>query len=92
MEPQTAIDLGRDAIMTSLLVSSPVLVVGMVVGLLIGLLQALTQIQDQTVSFVPKIVAMVLVLSLCLPWLVQHMLEYSEVLITNIPKVISGGG
>jgi flagellar biosynthesis protein FliQ len=40
---------------------------------------------------VPKIVAMVLALSLCLPWLVQHMVEYSEVLIVNIPKVISGG-
>ena len=91
MEPQTAIDLGRDAIMTSMLLSSPLLIVGMVIGLLIGLLQALSQIQDQTVAFVPKMIAMVVALCLSLPWLVQHMLAYSEALITNIPKVISGG-
>ena len=50
-----------------LLIGSPVLLVGVVVGLLIGLFQALTQIQDQTISFVPKIVAMVAVLALVLP-------------------------
>lgn len=91
MDAQSAIDMGQQAIMTSLLVSAPILIVGLVVGLLLGLLQALTQIQDQTVAFVPKIVAMVLVLSVCLPWLVQHMLDYSEALITNIPRMISGG-
>ena len=91
MNPQDAVDLGRDAIMTTLLVSAPVLVVGILVGLLIGLAQALTQIQDQTVSFVPKILAMVAVLGFCLPWMLQRMAEYSEALITNIPRVISGG-
>ena len=55
-------------------------------GLLIGLIQALTQIQDQTISFVPKIVTMVLVLVMCLPWLIQRMMTYSEDLITNIPQ------
>ena len=53
---------------------------------MIGLAQALTQVQDQTVAFVPKIVAMVAVLVLCLPWLVQKMVEYSEMLIANIPQ------
>ena len=91
MDPQTAIDLGRDAIMTSLIIGAPVLLVGVVVGLLIGLLQALTQVQDQTVSFVPKIVAMVAALSLCLPWLIERMVEYSHAVIANIPKIIAGG-
>lgn len=91
MDTQSAVDMGQQAIMTSLLVSSPILIIGLIVGLGLGLLQALTQIQDQTVAFVPKIVAMVLVLSLCLPWLVQHMLDYSATLITNIPRMISGG-
>jgi flagellar biosynthetic protein FliQ len=86
MDAQTVIDLGRHAIWTSLLVSSPVLLAGMVVGLLIGLLQALTQIQEQTVAFVPKIVAMVLVLSLTLPWLITQLLQYSSDLITTIPN------
>lgn len=91
MQAENAIDLGRQAIMTALLLGAPLLVVGMIVGLIIGLLQALTQVQDQTISFVPKIVAMVVALAFCLPWLIQMMTEYSEDLIVNIPRVISGG-
>ena len=60
MDPRDIIDLGREAIWIALLVAAPVLLTGMIVGLLVGLLQALTQIQEQTVAFVPKIVAMVL--------------------------------
>ena len=91
MDPHTAVDLCQDAILTCLIVGAPVLIIGMLVGLLVGLLQALTQVQDQTVSFVPKIVAMVVALAASLPWLIQHMMEYSEGLITDIPRVISGG-
>ena len=64
MDIQDAIDLGREAIMVSLWVSAPMLAAGMLVGLIIGLLQALTQIQEQTVAFVPKLVAMVLAFAL----------------------------
>jgi len=88
MDPTDAIQLGREAIWTALLIGSPVLVVGMVVGLLIGLLQALTQIQEQTISFVPKIVAMVLALSLALPWLIMQIVRYSNDLITGIPDML----
>ena len=91
MNAQSAIDIGREAMFTALLISSPVLLVGVAVGLVIGILQALTQVQDPTVSFVPKIVAMVLALSFCLPWLIQHMLEYSSRVITSIPRLITGG-
>ena len=91
MDPSDAISLTQQAITTSLLLGAPLLLVGMAVGLLIGLAQALTQVQDQTVAFVPKIVAMFVALLLCLPWLTQKMMEYSEALITNIPRTISGG-
>ena len=91
MDPSDAITLTQQAITTSLLLGAPLLLVGMAVGLLIGLAQALTQVQDQTVAFVPKIVAMFIALLLCLPWLTQKMMEYSEALITNIPRTISGG-
>ena len=91
MSPQDAVNLTQQAILTSLILCAPLLLVGMVVGLLIGLAQALTQVQDQTVAFVPKIVAMVAALLLCLPWLTQKMMEYSQQLIINIPKTISGG-
>ncbi len=86
MDPQDAIELGREALWTALLIGSPVLVAGMVVGLLIGLVQALTQIQEQTVAFVPKIVAMVLALAVTLPWLIVRMIEYSTDLILHIPS------
>ena len=86
MDSQEAIDLGREAIWLALMIGSPVLLSGMIVGLLVGLFQALTQIQEQTVAFVPKIVAMVLALSIALPWLVTRMLQYSTDLITEIPS------
>lgn len=91
MDAQEAIQLMQQAMLTALLLGAPVLVAGVLVGLLIGLAQALTQVQDQTVAFVPKIVAMVAVLLLCLPWLIQKMVDYSEGLIVNIPKTLSGG-
>jgi len=85
MDPQDAIEVGREAIWIALLIGSPVLVAGMLVGLLVGLLQALTQVQEQTVAFVPKIVAMILVLSFTLPWLIAQMVQYSSELIAGIP-------
>ena len=91
MSPDDAITLVQQAMITSLILSAPLLLVGMAVGLLIGLAQALTQVQDQTVSFVPKIVAITAALIVCLPWLIQRMLEYSETLFVNIPRSISGG-
>jgi flagellar biosynthetic protein FliQ len=86
MDPHDAIDLGRQAMMMTLLISAPVLIAGMIVGLLIGLMQALTQIQEQTIAFVPKIVAMVAVLAITLPWIVQRVVEYSQTLIVEIPQ------
>jgi flagellar biosynthesis protein FliQ len=85
MDSQTVVDLGREAIWNMLMIGSPILVAGMAVGLLIGLLQALTQIQEQTVAFVPKLIAMVLVLSIALPWLIARMVQYSHDLIAGIP-------
>lgn len=88
MDPQDAIDLGQHAIWITLLLGAPVLVAGMVIGLVVGLLQALTQVQEQTVAFVPKILAMLLALSFTLPWLVARMIEYSAELIRDIPNTL----
>jgi flagellar biosynthesis protein FliQ len=84
MSPQTAIDLGREAIWTTLLIGSPVLVAALLVGLVIGLLQSLTQIQEQSVAFVPKIIVMFLVLSVSLPWLITRMVQYTSTLVGGI--------
>jgi flagellar biosynthetic protein FliQ len=75
-------------VMMTLMLAAPVLIAATAVGLAIGLLQALTQVQDQTVSFVPKLVAMLIVISLTLPWLLTRMTEYSHNLIVNIPQML----
>jgi flagellar biosynthesis protein FliQ len=85
MDTQSAIDLVREALWTTLIVASPVLVAALVVGLVVGLLQSLTQIQEQAVSFVPKIVIMLLVLSVSLPWLISRMVHYASEVIGGIP-------
>lgn len=85
MQPQDIVDLARHAILITLLLSAPALVAGLVVGLLVGLLQALTQVQEQTVAFVPKLLAMFLVLAVSLPWLISQMSDYIVDLYTNIP-------
>jgi flagellar biosynthetic protein FliQ len=88
MDPQDAIDLAREALIIATLISAPALLAGMLVGLLVGLIQALTQIQEQTVAFVPKLIAMVVALGLSLPWLLTRLLEYSRELISNIPATL----
>ena len=88
MESYHAVDIGREAIMIALQISAPVLVVGMVVGLIVGLAQALTQIQEQTVAFVPKLLVMILAVSLSLPWLLTRLIEYTQDLISNIPNTL----
>lgn len=85
MAAQDAIDLVRNAIVMSLLLGAPVLMIGMVVGLFVGLIQALTQIQDQTVSTVPKLVAMTIAIMVALPWMTDQLLDYSRNLIREIP-------
>jgi len=75
--PFDALDLLRDALLETLLLSAPVLVAGLLVGLLISIGQAVTQIQEQTLSFVPKIVAMLVVAALLMGWLAQRMVEFA---------------
>lgn len=91
MDVQQSIDIGREAMMTALVLGTPVLAAGLAVAVLVGVFQALTQIQDQTISFISKLLAMVVALGLCLPWIVERMVQYSQNLITNIPQTIVGG-
>ncbi|TWU03460.1 Flagellar biosynthetic protein FliQ [Neorhodopirellula pilleata] len=78
LETSAAVDLAREALIIAIVIAAPMLIVGMAAGLAIGLIQALTQIQDQTVSFVPKLLAMAAVLVACLPWLMTRMLEFTR--------------
>ena len=84
MTVEHAIELSRDAVLLSLLIGAPIMLMAVVVGLLISMLQAVTQIQDQTISFVPKMIAMTFTLIYVLPWTLSRMMEYSTSLIANI--------
>jgi len=74
----SALDLGREALLTTLVIAGPILAVGILVGLVISLLQSLTQLQDQTFSIVPKIVAMFAAAVFFVPWLANRLVEYAQ--------------
>jgi flagellar biosynthetic protein FliQ len=78
MEVDQASDLIRQTLLLALLVSAPMLGIGLVVGVLISLFQAVTQIQEQTLTFVPKIAAMIAGAILLMPWMSHHLLEYAQ--------------
>lgn len=73
-----ATELIRRALLLVLLVSAPVLICGLAVGLVVSLLQAVTQVHEQTLSFIPKIAAMVIATIVMLPWIGGHMLEFAR--------------
>ena len=88
MTPDHAVELMRSALVLSLLIGAPALVTAIVVGLLVSLLQAVTQLQDQTLSFVPKIIAMMVVMLYTLPWALNMVVEYSHELFQEIPRAL----
>ena len=84
MNEVEVIDIARDAMMTMLLVSAPVLLVGLVIGLAISIFQTLTHIQEMTLTFIPKITAVFAVSIIALPWMLRHLTEFTERLMDKI--------
>lgn len=78
MDAQDAIDVSREAIKVCLMVGGPILLAGLLIGLLVGIFQSMTQIQDQSVSFVPKLFGVGIVFALCLPWCSDHLFDFAE--------------
>ena len=72
-------ELIRQALLLALFVAAPVLLAGLLVGLTVSLLQAVTQVQEQTLTFIPKIVAMVVCAIVLTPWIAQHVIEFARV-------------
>ena len=72
-----AMDLARDAMILVMLISAPVLLIGMIVGLVISLIQAVTQLQEQTLVFVPKMIAMAVAAVIVLPWMTNKIMEFT---------------
>lgn len=88
MTPEFVINLGSEAIKLALILSLPLLGVGLIVGLIVAVLQATTQIQEMTLSFVPKIVSVLLALLAASPWMINKMTTFTRQLIENIPEII----
>ncbi len=85
MEFGQALELGRDAFWMAMSTSAPILVIGLGVGLIIAFGQAITQLQEQTLSFVPKIAAMVVAASVFIPWIADRMIAYTESMLSTLP-------
>jgi flagellar biosynthetic protein FliQ len=88
MQPEIAIDIGRQALIVTLIISSPILVAGLVVGVVIGVLQAVTQIHEMTLTFIPKILIMVAVFLAMMPWMMITLVDYTTGLFDMIPLVV----
>lgn len=88
MSPELVMSLGQESIKTMMLLSAPLLICAVVVGLLISVFQAVTQINEATLSFVPKIVAIVLTLIFCGPWMIDVMSRFTITLFDNISTYV----
>jgi len=87
MTEQMAVEICKDAVWTTLLVAAPMLIAGLVVGIAVSLFQSVTQIHEMTLTFIPKILAVVVVLILALPWIIRVLLSYTAEVFTLIGGV-----
>ncbi|WP_293761869.1 flagellar biosynthesis protein FliQ [uncultured Aquitalea sp.] len=88
MSPELVINLVQQALYVLIIVAAPVLLVSLVVGLLVSVLQAATQINEMTLTFIPKLLAMFLVLVLAGPWMLSTLIDYTTRLFKSIPGMI----
>ncbi|MDK2877489.1 MAG: flagellar biosynthesis protein FliQ [Thermoanaerobacteraceae bacterium] len=88
MAQETIIHLGQQALTVVLLVSAPMLGLGMLVGIIISILQATTQIQEQTMTFVPKIVAVIAAILIFGPWMLTVITQFTQNLFSELPNFI----
>ncbi len=88
MTPQAVLTFGREALTLLLMISLPVLLTVLVVGLVVSIFQAVTQINENTLSFVPKLIAAVLVFAIAGPWMLTTVVDFIRRTIENIPNAL----
>lgn len=88
MTPESVMTLGHQALELTIIVSAPVLLTALIIGLLVSIFQAATQINEQTLSFIPKLVGMFIVLIIAGPWMVGLMVDFIHRLFSNIPWMV----
>jgi flagellar biosynthetic protein FliQ len=89
MSAGLAIELINRAVMMVLMVAAPLLVTALLVGVVVSLVQALTQIQEQTLTFIPKLVAVAVVGMLSVPWMIRELVEYLTQILNSLPSLAS---
>ena len=88
MNPETVMNLGRQALEMTLMLAGPPLLAALVIGLIVSIFQAATQINEQTLSFIPKLIGTFITLLLAGPWMLQVMTDFIRHLLENIPQMI----
>ena len=88
MTPETVMDLARSTLTVTSMIAAPLLLTALVTGLLIGMLQAATQINEATLSFIPKLLVLVLALFITGPWILRVLIDFTHNLYAGIPAVI----
>lgn len=88
MTPDFVIDMLTKALQLSLLIASPMLLFGLVIGLIISIFQSVTQIQEMTLTYIPKIIGVILAVMLFAPWMMDKMMSYTIMLFNNLPSYI----
>ena len=87
MTPESVMTLAHQAMMIALLLAAPLLLVALVVGLVVSLFQAATQINETTLSFIPKLLAVAVTLVIAGPWMLTMMLDYLRHILTSVPQL-----
>ena len=88
MTPQMVVNIGREALTVVILVSGPMLAFGLIIGLVISIFQAVTQINEMTLTFVPKILAVALALLVFLPWMINTLTDFARHMYDLIPGLV----
>ena len=88
MTPESIMEIGQHALYVAMLVAAPLLLTALAVGLLIGVIQAATQINEMTLSFIPKLIAMALVALIAGPWMLRLLVQYTAQLIESLPGAV----
>lgn len=88
MNPEFAVEMVKAMIFQALTLAAPILLVGLVIGLGVSLFQAVTSIHEQTLSFVPKVLGIVVVMVIALPWMLRSSIEFTTMLIEKMPQMV----
>lgn len=88
MTPESVMTIGRQALEVTIMLSAPLLLAALITGLLVSIFQAATQINEMTLSFIPKLLAMFVVMIVAGPWMLNLMLDYMRNLFTSLPSMV----